>query len=128
MAWSYSASLNTPISRVRQLIGDTVDLGHLIEDETVTYYLTQAWALNERYVAAQCAQDIAARFARQADEVTVDHQQSQFRERSKRFLELAKTLRDQAAGQDQPPMSTGFSGIINTWEFQCGDPGPCEWP
>lgn len=128
MAFSYSASLNTPISRVRQLIGDVVDVGHLIEDETITYYETQAWAVNDSYVGAQCAQDIAARFARQADEVTVDHQQTQFRERSKRFLDLANTLRQQAAGRDLAPMDVGFSGVINTWSFQCGDPGPCEWP
>ncbi len=79
MTTTFSPSLNTPISRVRQLVGD-VAAPFRLQDETITARLL---GRSELSAAAQCARDLAAFYAsavntdfdrqRQEDAALFDH-------------------------------------------------------
>ena len=64
MTFSFDADLSEASYRVRQMLGDTVDAGHVVEDETIAYYLT---TLSELATAARLARDLSAKYARQVD-------------------------------------------------------------
>lgn len=66
MTFSYSASEATGLDQVRGLIGDTVDAGHFLEDETITAVL----AANDAEVgvsAVECVHRILAQIAKKVD-------------------------------------------------------------
>lgn len=95
MSFSFSTSLTTALDRVRFALGDIVELGHRIEDETITAVLVRQPI--ETYAAAACAQAIAGTLAAKVDKsigatsITLSQQMAH-------YMELAKTLREGGPG------------------------------
>lgn len=128
MSFTFSSSLSTDISKVRQLLGDTVDTGHRIEDETITAYLTRKGVL---MTAAQCAYDLAARYAIMVDS-EVDNQNNKASQLSANYEALGKRLEAQAASAAAADVS-GFTGIYvgGIEDYRGADvrqPGEYVWP
>lgn len=118
MTFTFNPTLATPLDRIRQRIGDTDTASAIFQDETInSVYATKA--MNELRTAAQLAYDAAARYAR-VTEVTVDHQTSRGDILSASFRKLGDALTAEADGLHQPPGTSGYSGIICTYE-----PDPC---
>lgn len=114
MSFSFDPGLTDPLDRVRQLIGDTVDAEHLVEDATITYYLT---IMGELATAARLAHDLMARFASSIDAGS-DRQLFQRSQRFKQYKELAINLDAQLAqqgstgpGEDTNTATTDFAGV-----------------
>lgn len=61
MSFTYSPTLATSLDRVRFLIGDVVDVGHLVENEEITFILSVQPI--ETFAAAAIAESLAGRFA-----------------------------------------------------------------
>jgi hypothetical protein len=111
MAVTFNADLSDPVSRVRQLIGDTDPAAALVQDETITAYLATR---GETATAAQLARDLSMKFARKVD-TTVDGQGVQYSQASRRFAELAVQLEAQAKREaaSTPALSgADFCGIF----------------
>lgn len=111
MTFTFNASLNTAISRVRQYVGDTTSERSLIADETITAYITRGFS--ELRTAAQLCRDIAAQFARIAN-LNVDHQSTESATLSAQFLKLAQQLDERAAAGELPPTNAAYNGVIVT--------------
>lgn len=109
MPATFNPDLSTPISRVRQAIGDTDIANALVQDETITYYLASK---SELSTAAQLARDLAAKFAQDVD-TTVDGQGERSSQRVRHFQELAQRLEREAlaASPAVPASPTSFAGI-----------------
>lgn len=90
MTFSYSPTLARALDRVRFLLGDTVDAGHLVENQEITYVL--AAQPIETFAAAAIAESLAGRFAAQAD-VSIGATSISNGDRAARFRELAVSLR-----------------------------------
>jgi hypothetical protein len=110
MSANFDPSLKDPVSRVRQLVGDTDQQHPLSQDETILYYLTTR---SELATAAQIASDIAAFFASRQVDTVVDGQQFSNSQRARHFTDLANRLTRQAAEQSAPTDDTGagFCGL-----------------
>lgn len=110
MTFTFSAALDTEVSRVRQMIGDTVDVAHDIEDETIEAYLT---GRSEAATALQLCYDLMARFARSVDS-DVDGQSERNSQKFKAFQTLAAQLERRVAAE-APAAEAGadanFAGI-----------------
>lgn len=109
MAATFNPSLSDAISRVRQMLGDTVVASALIEDETIEAYLTSR---GELATAAQLARDLSARYANQID-TDVDGQAQRNSQRFRHFKELAAQLEAQAQAETKVTTagSTSFYGV-----------------
>ncbi len=110
MAFTFDPGLTTALSRVRQTIGDTVDAGHLVEDATITYYLSTR---SELASALQLSQDLMARFAGEVDK-DFDGQGVKASQRYKQYKDLAATLERKLAqegGSSVDGEIEDFSGI-----------------
>lgn len=108
MSWNYSGDPRTSAKdAVRLHIQDTNPDEPLIADEEILYFLD----LEEDTLlaAAACAESIAARFAREAESVTIGDY-SEKRGQAARYLALAKTLRQ---ASDKMTLSTPFAGGIS---------------
>ena len=98
-SWAASASLTATGMKVRFLIGDTDTNDQLISDEEITAVMgafSSGTAVN--YLAAACADFVAAKFARKADVTNLETSVSAS-QRHSQFLALAKHLRSLPAGQ-----------------------------
>lgn len=125
MTTTFSPSLNSPVSRVRQFIGDTNIAKAEVEDETISAYLA---TLSEKATAAQLAYDLAAKYSRLAD-TTVDDQLTRFSHISENYRKLAERLAAEAAteaGIAATP-TTGYTPIMATGIGDCRGPldDPC---
>lgn len=115
MTFSYSPSLPSPLHRVRFLIGDTVDAGHLVENQEITYTLSIQPI--ETFAAAAIAESLAARFAGKPDvrvgqtSVSNSALAAQYRELAARLRAAGGTI----AGGDGtgPTASTMYVGGIS---------------
>jgi hypothetical protein len=108
VAFTFNANLSDSISKVRQLIGDVVDAGHLIEDATITAYLTEKTTLG---TAAQLARDLASRFAGAVD-TAVDGAQFRNSQRYRAFNDLALKLEGRLASEAAGSTDSGaFTGL-----------------
>lgn len=135
MAFTYSADLSDATSRVRQTIGDVVDAGHLVEDETIAYYLTAK--PSELAVALQLANDLMARFATAVDQ-TVDGQGLKASQRYQQFKNLSLQLAQQlasagaaaAAGSDADFSGVGVFGATaqEVVDGRCDPTAPTNLP
>jgi len=92
MAFTYD--LNTSIGKVRFNIGDTVDAGHLLEDDEITYILTDYPNINN--ASAYCAEQIAAQYAGKVDESLGDHSKS-YSQLQEHYKTMAIRLRARSA-------------------------------
>lgn len=101
MTWTYVPQLLTStattgtLMRTRLLVGDTITTDQLLQDEEIYFVLSEQPYPN--YAAADCADMIAARFARQ-----VNTENSLLKvwasERHKHYVKLAERLRSNGPG------------------------------
>lgn len=111
MTWSYVPQLLTStatsgaLMRTRLLVGDTLTTDQLLQDEEIYFVLSVQPYPN--YAAADCADMIAARFARQ-----VNTENSLLRvsaaARHKHYVDLAKRLRSAGPGSVPGGESAGL--------------------
>lgn len=107
MGFSFSPDLSDALSRVRQYVGDVDATDYVVEDETITAYLT---GRSDLAVAAQVARDLASRFARKIDS-TVDGASQRNSQLYAHYLQLADSLDRQAGAQVQAATQGGFTGV-----------------
>lgn len=97
-SWTLSATLSAVGNKVRFLIGDTDTNDQLISDEEIEAVIaayTAGTAVN--YLAASCADFLAAKFARKADVSNLETSVSAS-QRHSQFMALAKRLREMPPG------------------------------
>ena len=108
MTFSFDASLSTDRDKVRFFIGDTVDSGHLVENETIATLLTVQ--PNPVRVAITIARSLAATFARKADK-QIGKTRIDSSKIAESFLAIAETLEAMGdvdgAGMTAAPLRTG---------------------
>lgn len=110
MTFTFNPSLSTPLSRVRQHIGDTTEAGAQVEDATINAYLGQG--MTELAAAARLCWDLSARYAGRPD-IDVDNQLQRFSQVSKQYAALAMKLDTQAAAEGPETVATDSTpGII----------------
>lgn len=115
MTWTYALNLLSAsgvtgqMTRVRMLVGDTINTDPLLHDEEIYYVIGQQSATN--YAAAVCAEMIAAIYARQ-----VNTQNSELRisaaARYKAYTALADRLRKMGPGE--LPGGDGSGALLGT--------------
>lgn len=91
---------------VRMLIGDTDDLEWLMADEEIDYILTLEPVT--LYAAARCCDQIATKFGRMVD-TRIGSLSLSASQKSKRYTELAATLRHQGARDGATPIVPAIS-------------------
>lgn len=128
MSFTFEADLSDEVSQVRQLLGDTVDTGHRVEDETIDAYLPQKGVIS---TASQLAYDLAARYAVMVD-MEVDNQNNKASQLSAQYEALGKRLEAQAASKAAADAS-GFCGVYvgGIGDNRGADvrfPAEYEWP
>ncbi|MBC7340894.1 MAG: hypothetical protein H5U02_00310 [Clostridia bacterium] len=100
MTWSYS---NNPAAsdkdKVRFLIGDTDQTDQLLQDEEITYLLTET--TNVLLAASRAAKAVAARFSRQADKEVGDLRVS-LSQKAEAYRKLADDLEKRAGSVAAP--------------------------
>lgn len=90
MSFTYDPNLSTLRDVARRRLGDTVDAGHVFENEEIDGMLAR-YPLNE--ALAQLAESIAYKYASKADEMSEGDERRVYRSRSASFLKLAATFR-----------------------------------
>ncbi|MBW2084440.1 MAG: hypothetical protein JRI54_00190 [Deltaproteobacteria bacterium] len=93
MTWSYDSSLSTDKDKVRFHIGDTDETDQLLQDEEITYLLTET--TNVLLAASRAAKAITAKFSRQADKAVGDLRIS-LSQKAKTYMALATDLEKRA--------------------------------
>lgn len=126
MTWSYSPSdLNTTtasgrLNTVRLLVGDTDTSDQLVQDEEITFALSQA-NNNVYYAAAWICRTIAAKFSRMVDTQLDGALQANYSDRSKQYQQLAAQIENQGkktSGKSLGVFGGGYSisdmGVVNS--------------
>lgn len=108
MTFSYSATLSSSLYRIRFMISDTVDSGHLFEDEEISALFAVIGI--ETFTAAALADTLGARFSKRSD-VRIGQTNVSSGDRAKAFFDLAARLR--AGGAGTVPGGDG-SGVATT--------------
>lgn len=98
MAFTFDASLPTARDRIRLRLGDDVDAGHQLEDETIDAVLSRH---DEKEGTAVLAEVLAAKFSRKASEWTDGDAKESFTRRADQLYQLAKQIRN-GPNVDQP--------------------------
>lgn len=94
MTFSYTADpINNTVDAVRLKIGDTDLDDPQLQDEEISYYLSEA-SSNVTKAASLASRGLAAKYARLADEV-VGEVEVKWSQRSKRYLDLAEQLENE---------------------------------
>jgi len=93
MTWSYDSSLTTDKDKVRFYIGDTDQTDQLLQDEELSFLLTEM--SNVLLAAAYAAKAIAAKFSRQADKAVGDLRIS-LSQKAQAYVSLAADLEKRA--------------------------------
>ena len=110
MTWSYSGNpAASDRDAVRFYTGDTTSTRELLSDEEIAFVLTEH--ANQRLAAAVCAEAIAAKFAREADQKVGDISKS-LSQVSKAFYALANKLRSEVAKRAAP----SFPAASKAWK------------
>lgn len=105
MAWTYTDPTTSDKDAVRFLVGDTDSTEPLVQDEEIEYVLTlRATVAGDvnYWAAADVAEAIAAKFARQIDK-SVGSLQGSFKQKHDHYVELARRLRTLAATGGRAP-------------------------
>jgi len=93
MTWSYNTSLATDKDKVRFYIGDTDQTDQLLQDEEISFLLTEM--SNVLLAAAHAAKAVAAKFSRQADKAAGDLRVS-LSQKAQAYMSLAADLEKRA--------------------------------
>lgn len=100
MSWTYSGDPATnDKDKVRFLIGDTDQTDQLLQDEEITYLLSET--PNVLLVASRAAKAIAAKFSRQADKAVGDLRIS-LSQKAQAYMALAADLEKRAESVSAP--------------------------
>jgi hypothetical protein len=102
--------ITTALDKVRLLIGDTDSTDPLLSDDEVNVQITN-WPNNVEFAAANCAQQIAAKFARGFD-FSSDGQTFNRSERVNHYTELARVLRRKSV-YSIPLLDTAGTTVFN---------------
>ena len=122
MAWSYSATnLNTTtasgrLNSVRLLVGDTDTTDQLVQDEEITFALSQAND-NIYYAAAWVCRTIAAKFSRMVDTQLDGALQASYSDRAKQYQQLAVQVENQGKKTSGKSLGVFAGGISNNDMF-----------
>lgn len=115
MTWSYSEdSLDTTtavgrLNVVRLLIGDTDSTDQLIQDEEITFSLTQA-SNNVYYAGSWCASAIAAKFSRRVTTELDGQLKEDYSDLAKQYHKLSGSLRQDGAKYNGSALGLTFGG------------------
>lgn len=94
MSWSYSGNPTaSDKDKIRFLIGDTDQTDQLLQDEEITYLLSET--TNVLLAASRAARAIAAKFSRQADKAVGDLRVS-LSQKAQAYMALAADLERRA--------------------------------
>ncbi len=108
MSWSYSGDpSSSTLDEVRFYLGDTVSADPLLQNEEIQFLLNQS-PNKPLVVAHNCANAIAARFARLMDKSVGDLRVS-YTQRYRQYKELAQSLANQANATAAAPYCGGIS-------------------
>lgn len=125
MVATFKPDLSNPVSKVRQLIGDT-DVSNLnkveVQDETILAYMAAPFSHTVTRAAAQLAYDISAKYARLAD-TTIDDQLTRWQHVTQQYKDLGDRLTAAANREDSVAGAGGsFSGVMVTGIGDCRGP------
>jgi len=95
VTWTYDDPTASDKDAVRFLVGDTDDADPLISDEEIGFFLEE-WPDSNYHAAAETAESIAARFAREVNQ-SADGLSWSGDSLSQKYYELADRLRRMAA-------------------------------
>lgn len=104
--FSYNLELTREIDQVRFLSGDTNENSHFIEDEEITFALTQEG--NVRGAAALLLEHLAGRFSSAADK-SVGPFRLSYSSRAKSYADRASALRQRGITIFAVPSAGGIS-------------------
>jgi len=116
MSWSYDASsLGTSTSgerlnSVRFLVGDTDTNDQLIQDEEITFSLTQTGD-NIYYAASFVAETLAAKFSRKVDTKLDGTLSAEYSQLAEQYRLLAVGLKQQGQRYSGTTLGVSFGGI-----------------
>lgn len=110
MAFTFDPALADDVSKVRDLIGDIVEAGHLLPDATINAYLANGTV---ETAAARAARGLAARFAGLKDS-SQDGQSEKASHLYRHYSDMALRLEKaaSAAAASASVGQTGFSGLF----------------
>jgi hypothetical protein len=108
MTFSYTPGSGTDRDRVRFMVGDTVNLNHLVENEEIDDILSIQPVLS--YAAASTADAIAAHFAREAD-LSIGATSISLSQKAEAYRKLADRLRKSGAGDIPGGDGTGIATL-----------------
>lgn len=103
-AFTYTGSPTDNLSKVRLLIGDTIESDVLLTDDEINFFITLEPVIFR--AASKAAEAIAARFSREHDE-SIGKTRISFSQKFKQFMDLAKSLKDQASRLGLVNISSG---------------------
>jgi len=95
MAATYNPAMPTTRDKVRFLIQDTVVASAMLQDEEIDFMLTEY--PNYKLAAANCADVLSSKFSGMAEEKTIGNLKLTYRDKSKKYADLANRLRMQAS-------------------------------
>lgn len=104
MAWNYNPAqlAASELYQVRFLIGDTDTNDQQLQDEEITFLLTQCGSVNGAAVA--CCENLSAKYANLTDH-SLGPYSVKASQKSKQFMDLAKRISKQASRYSVPSMS-----------------------
>jgi hypothetical protein len=101
MTWSYDPTAEDNISRVRLLIGDTVQTSPQLQDEEIEFFLSQSND-SPNSAAVMAARSLIARYSRMVDK-TIGPLSISYSQRVKGYQELvSQLLRAEDSGGSSP--------------------------
>jgi len=95
MAATYDPTMTTDKDKVRFLIQDTVVASAMLQDEEIAFMLTLYPSF--RLAAANCADICSSKFASMAESKTIGNLSLSYGDKSKKYAQLANSLRMQAS-------------------------------
>lgn len=120
MAFTYSSPSDSPKDAVRFLVGDIDDNDILLQDEDINFLLEEED--NVYYAAAEAAERIAAKFAREID-ATAEGQNYRGSQLFSHYKELAERLRYLARRQNAKGAEP-YAGGLSHHEREMDDADP----
>jgi len=114
MSFSYDPTLADDVSKVRFQIQDTIEAGHYLEDEEISFLLVDNG--NVYGAAADAAEALYARFSQASTVAEVDDIRLEYRERAEAYYNLAKKLRAKATTKNNT-VAPIFIGGANRKQF-----------
>ena len=95
MAATYNPAMPAKLDKVRFLVQDTVVATAMLQDEEINFMLSEY--PNYKMAAANCADILSSKFAGMAEEKKIGNMTLVYRDKSKKYADLANRLRMQAS-------------------------------